>query len=190
MSPSGLIVSLVLLVVGALFAWFTWTQIARTQVFHLPAYNPPLVAVAAALGAMLLLIFAALGPARQLGTGAAMRPPSPWLLGLGGAVWAVLVFGLCLLAFGIAPDFPPAAGIGGGVALSALVIALLPRFADHPDWRPVHGYGLMFGTMIGSMAISFIAFIGATPADLWFKITADAIAFLLLAWLGRFLKAR
>jgi len=135
MNVPGIAVSLVLLVVGALFAWFTWTQIARTQVFHLPAYNPPLVAVAASVVAILLLILAALGPARRLGAERPMPPPSPWLLGLGGAIWAVLVFGLCLLAFGIVPAFPPSAAIGGGIALSAvslifaaiLYLGLLPR---------------------------------------------------------------
>jgi hypothetical protein len=188
MSKSGIAVSLVLLTLGSFLAWFSWTQIARVQVFHLAAYNPPLVAVLAALAAILLLILAALGPARRFGMGAAMRPPSPWLLGLGGAIWAVLVFGLCVLAFGIDPDFPPAAAIGGGIALSALVIALLPRFTAHPDWRPVHGYGLLFGTMIGSMAVTFTGFFGAAPADLWFKVVVDAIAFILLAWLGLRLK--
>jgi len=188
MSRAGIIVSLVLLAVGCLLAWFSWTQIARVQVFHLPAYTPPLVAVLAALAAIFLLILAALGPARRLGSDRAMRPPSPWLLGLGGAIWAILVFGLCLLAFGIAPDFPPAAAIGGGVALSALVIVLLPRFAAHPGWRPIHGFGLVFGTMIGSMGVSFVGFIGGDPADLWFKIVADAIAFVLLLWLGLRLK--
>jgi hypothetical protein len=188
MSRAGLIVSLVLLVLGAFLAWFSWTQIARVQVFHLPAYDPPPVAVLAALAAIALLILAALGPARRLGAGAAMRPPSPWLLGFGGAIWAVLVYGLCLLAFGIEPGFPPAAAIGGGVALSAFVIALLPRFAAHPGWRLVDGYGLLFGTMIGAMAISFIGFIGAAPADFWFKVIADGIAFVLLLWLGLRLK--
>jgi hypothetical protein len=187
MSKAGIIVSLVLLVVGGLFAWFTWTQIARTQVFHLPAYNPPIVAVVVALAAIAFLVMAALGPARRIAA-APLKPPSPWLLGLGGAIWAILVFGLCLLAFGINPDFPPAAAVGGGIALSALVIALLPRFAAHPDWRPIHGYGLLFGTMIGSMGVSFIAFIGATPADLWFKIVADIIAFAMMFWLGLRLK--
>jgi hypothetical protein len=61
---------------------------------------------------------------------------------------------------------------------------LLPRFAAHSDWRPVHGYGLLFGTMIGSMGVTFIGFIDAAPADLWFKIAADAVAFVLLLWLG------
>jgi hypothetical protein len=188
MSRAGLAVSLVLLTIGGLLAWFSWTQIARVQVFHLPAYNPPLAAVLIALAAIGLLVFAALGPARRLGADRPASPPSPWLLGLGGAIWAILVFGLCLLAFGIAPDFPPAAAIGGGVALSALAIASLPRFAAHPGWRPLHGYGLVLGTMTGSMGISFIGFLGAADADFWFKLVVDAIAFVLLLWLGLRLK--
>src|SRR4051794_7140694 len=67
MSKSGIMVSLVLFGLGSFLAWFSWTQIARIQVFHLAAYNPPLVAVLAALGAILLLVLAALGPARRFG---------------------------------------------------------------------------------------------------------------------------
>jgi hypothetical protein len=188
MSRGGITVSLVLLTLGALLAWFSWTQIARTEVFHLPPYDPPLVAVVAALAAIVLLILGALGPARRLGAARALNPPSPWLLGLGGAVWAILVFGLCLLAFGIAPAFPPAAAIGGAFASIALVVTLLPRFAAHPGWGPMHRYGLVFGTMTGSMGVSFVGFIGAADADRWFKIIVDAVAFALFVWLGLRLK--
>jgi hypothetical protein len=187
MSKAGIAVSMALLGIGSFLAWFSWTQFARPNVFHLPVYNPPLPAMLAALAAMLVLILAALGPARRIAA-APLKPPSPWLLGLGGAIWAVLVFGLCVLAFGIKPDFPPAAAIGGGVALSALVIALVPRFAAHSGWRPAHAYALVFGMMTGSMGVTFVGFLGAAPADLWFKIVADAIAFALFVWLGLRLK--
>ena len=185
MSRAGLAVSLVLLAAGTFLAWFSWTQIARVQVFHLPAYSPPLPAVAASLATIVLLILAALGPARRLRAARPATPPSPWLLGLGGAVWAMLLFGLCLLAFGIAPDFPPAAAVVGGILLGAVAIALLPRFFAHPGWRPAHAYGLAFGTMIGSMSISFLGFIGAMDADFWFKAIVDGLAFLLFVLLGR-----
>jgi hypothetical protein len=187
MSKAGIVVSLVLLALGSLLAWFSWTQFARPNVFHLPVYNPPLPAILAALVTMLVLAAAALGPARRIST-APLNPPPPWLLGIGGAIWAVLVYGLCLLAFGIEPDFPLVAAIGGGVGLSVLVLFFLPRFAAHPGWRPHHAYGLVLGTMTGSMAVSFIGFLYAAPADFWFKVVVDAIAFVLLLWLGLRLK--
>jgi hypothetical protein len=184
LSRAGIVVALALFAIGAFFAWFSWTQIARTQVFHLPPYTPPLPAVLAALAAMLALVWTALGPAKRIRVPPPAPPPSPWLLGGAGAVWAMLWYGLCLLAFGIAPHVPPAAAIGPAVLVAALAIAQLPRFTAHPGWGRRHAFGLFYGTLIGAMGVSFIGFIGAAPADLWFKVAADAAALLLLGWLG------
>ena len=97
----------------------------------------------------------------------------------GGGLGDPLV-GLCVLAFGIAPHVPPAAAIVGAVALTAGVIALLPHWAAGAGWRRAHDYALILGALIGSMAVSFVGFIGAADADLWFKIAADLLALVLL----------
>jgi hypothetical protein len=138
---------------------------------------------------MLALTLLAFGPARTW-KATAMKPMSPWLLGLGGAIWSVLVFGLSLLAFGIDPDFPPAGAVGGGLALAVVAIALVPRLVAHPDWRDQHRFGLFAGTLVGMMGAMFLGFIGATPADLWFKLVTNALATLWLVWFGFRLKAR
>src|SRR4051812_16405345 len=39
---TGIVIVGVLFVLGSLLAWFTWTHIARVEVFHQPAYQPPL----------------------------------------------------------------------------------------------------------------------------------------------------
>jgi hypothetical protein len=190
MNLAGTIVTLILFVPASLLAWYAWTHIARIRVFHVPAFDPPLGHVLIALAAMLVLVLLAFGPARHWGREAPLEPWSPWLLGLGSALWSVLVFGLSLLAFGIAPDVPPAAAVGGGVALAAVAIALVPRFAAHPAWRDLHGFGLFAGALSGMMGAMFLAFIGATPADLWFKLVTDALALLWLVWFGLKLRGR
>jgi hypothetical protein len=188
MNLAGTIVTLLLFVPASLLAWYAWTHIARTQVFHVPAFDPPLVHILVALATMLALVLLAFGPARRWGRVAPLNPWSPWLLGLGAAFWSVLVFGLSLLAFGIAPAFAPAGAVGGGIALAAVAIALVPRFAADPDWRDVHRFGLFAGALCGMMGAMFLGFIGAAPADLWFKIVTDALALLWLVWFGLKLK--
>jgi hypothetical protein len=183
MSRAGILVSILLFAVGSLLAWYSWTQVARPLVFRVPLYSPTPLAMALAFLAMGLLVVAALGPARHLATAPA-KPPSPWLLGLAGAVWATFWYGLCVLAFGIDPQFPPAAAVGFGLFLVVLILAVLPRYTGHPAWSPIHAHGLLFGTMAGAMTISFVGFLYDRGIDFWFKLAVDLVAIVLLAWLG------
>ncbi len=176
-------------VVGALFvlacfpAWFLWTQIARVQVFHQPAFNPPMTHVLLASFTMAALIFAAIGPGRRALTGVSvpLPPPSPWLLALGAAVAASAWYGMVLLAFGIRPTFPPGLAVAVGLAIAALAIYLLPRYAAHPAWWDSHRVSLVLGAVIATMAVNFFGFIYATSKlDLYGKIILDVIATVLL----------
>ncbi len=170
--------------IGCLFAWFSWTQIARVKVFHLPPYPPPLAAVLAALGAMAVLAFLALGPWRRAFTPArAKQPPSPWLVALCGIAWSAVLYAMVLLAFGIAPQIPPAVPISGWIVAVAAALGVLPHWTAHPDWRPAHRYALIFGVVGSAMAVSFVGFIGAAPVDLWFKVATNLVAVALLLWL-------
>jgi hypothetical protein len=181
--PGAILIGL-LFALGCFFAWFTWTQIARTKVFHQPPYAPPLGWVVVALVAIALLIFIALRlPSKP--SGRSFTPPWPWLLGLLGAIWAVLWFGLVVLAFGINPSFPEAAAGAGGLGIVALLVIFIPRWAAHPEWGRRHDYAVIAGSLIGSMAVSFVGFIGSLNADLWFKIIVDLLAVAGLVWLGR-----
>ncbi|HVZ65176.1 MAG TPA: hypothetical protein VG936_11440 [Lacunisphaera sp.] len=187
----GLVLTPALFAVGSFLAWFTWTQIARTKVFHQPAFNPPLVAVATALVAIISLVFAAVGPCRAwLARGSSPRPPpSPWVLGLAGGLWAVPLYGLVLLGFGVAPAFPPALAVVAGVGLVIAALLTVPRWSAHPAWERRHAFGLVFGTMLGAMLVSFVGFIGAARMDLYFKIIVDLAAVGYLSYLSRRLRS-
>ena len=185
-SVAGLTVVAVLFFLGSFLAWYSWTQIARPSVFHVPAYNPPPGAILIATCAIGVLIFLALGPYRDVLSrpSTPLRPPPPWLLGTAGALWAVLWYGLVLLGFGIAPWFPPAVAVVAGLLLAAVALVSLPRWSADPRWRRGHEFGLIFGTMLGSMMVGFIGFIGAAPVDLFFKILVNLLAVALLIALG------
>jgi hypothetical protein len=185
-SRVGAVVTGVFFAIGGFMAWFSWTQIARPKVFHLPAFNPPLAAVAIAGLLIAGLFLAALGPARRAlaAPAAPLSPPSPWLIGGLAALWAVLWYGLVVLAFGLKPDFPPAVAVTAGLATTALVLWLQPRWTASPLWRTAHDYALVAGATAGSMAVGFVGFIGATPQDLYFKVITNLVAVALLAWLG------
>jgi hypothetical protein len=185
-SRAGLVAVISFFLLGSYLAWYSWTRIARPNVFHVPAYNPPLEAVLTAAAAISILIFAALGPCRNVlaRPSAPLTPPPPWLLGTAGSIWAVLIYGLVLLAFGVAPSFPPSVAISTGLLLAAGVLLFLPRWTADPRWRSSHQFAVIVGTMLGSMMAGFIGFIGAARADLYFKIIVDALAVTFMIALG------
>lgn len=184
-NKGGLILFSILFLLGSFAAWFTWTQIARVKVFHLPAYTPSLLLVSSAVTVIALLIFMASGKSNNTSVQIMkFKLPPSWVFVVSGAIWSILLFGLALLGFGIQPAFPPIIAILGGLVLAGLAIYLLPRWANNSAWRPMDSFSIIFGVMLGSMLITFVGFIGALPKDLYFKIIVDAIAIILLAILG------
>jgi hypothetical protein len=175
------------LVLACFPAWYSWTQIARPQFFHVPVYNPPLTHVLAAIATIGALIFVALGPWRRALTGvsAPLPPPNSWLLGAGSAIAAAVWYCLCLLAFGIRPAFPAGIAVAVGLGIASLAIWLLPRYAAHPAWRDTHRAGIALGAVISTMTVTFAGFIyGASKLDLYGKVVLDVIGTILLVWLA------
>jgi hypothetical protein len=185
LSKTGGAIVILFFALGCFLAWFSWTQIARVKVFHLPPYTPPLAAVLVAVGAMAVLAFLALGSRRNAFTPArAKLPPSPWLVALCGIAWSALLYAMVLLAFGIAPQVPPAVPVGAWAIAVAVALGVLPHWTAHPDWRPAHRYALIFGVVGSAMAVSFFGFQGSPLPDIYFKIATNVIAVVLLVWLG------
>lgn len=187
----GIIATILLFLVGSFLAWYSWTQIARTQVFHVPAYNPPLHLVVFAIILIALFIFMAMGPFRNKlipSSVSSIKILSPWMTLMVGMLWAVVLYGIVLLAFGILPTFPPVLAIVVGLVLSALALYLVPRWTAHPGWNSVQSFSLIFGIMLGSMMAGFIGFIGSAPMDLYFKIIVNIIAVILMIRLGKRIK--
>lgn len=183
----GWFVLIPLLLLGCLLAWFSWTQIARVKVFHLPAYRPPASAILLSIAAIGILILTALRikqPSLR-----SMRPLPPIALGIIGGIWAALLFGLVLLGFGADPAFPEWIAITVTIVfLVILPIAILPRMTSHPEWTIQHQFGLTCGTIIGSMAAGQLGFIDTHGPDLYFKIISNIVAVILLIVLGIHLK--
>jgi hypothetical protein len=175
-----------LFVPGCFFAWFTWTQIARTKVFHLEPYTPPPFQMAIAAASIALLIALATGPLRhQLARRSnGLHPPHPLALFLLSGIATIVIFGLTLLGFGISPTFPPLAAVMIGLTLIVLLIAFLPRFYAHKSWTTWHQVAILYGAILTNMAIFFVGFIGATPLDFYGKVIVDTISVVLLFWLA------
>lgn len=182
LSKSGLIVSVVYFAVSCFFAWFSWTQIARTKVFHLPPFTPPPVSMALAFTAIVVLILVALGPARRrlARPSSPLSPPPALLTGVVACVMAVLWYGLIVLAFRAAPNVPPLAAASAGIVLALVMTLLFSRWSAHQRWSTAQRFAVVLGAMLGSMGVGFVGFIGAAPLDLYGKAILDGIALVFL----------
>jgi len=187
---SGVILFSILFLTGCTGAWFTWTQIARIKVIHLAPYTPPITLLGIAILVIISLVAIAFKfPAlpRKGVTAPTYIPPS-WLVFILGITWSILLFGVSVLAFGIAPKFPPIIAVIISLGLGIVPIILLKRWSENPQWKSMHRFSTIFGTILGYTLISFVGFIGALRADLYFKIIMDIAAIVLMILLGLKLK--
>jgi len=183
LSKTGLAIVGFLFPIGAVMAWYGWTQIARVKTFHLPPYTPTHHEFAAALAAIVLLLIWAIKFPPRLASD--VSPPSPILLGIGGAVWSTLWFGLCVLAFGLAPQLSAPAVFAVFLLLALIVLACMIRWGASAAWTERHSFGLFFGTLGGAMLATFAGFQGGATMDIAFKAATNLIALVLMILLGR-----
>ncbi len=183
LNRTGAIVTTILFLIGCGFAWFTWTQIARVKVFHQPAYSPPIAAIALALLAIVGLIAAAFRIGGKPPSSRSSSPPSTWLPFMLATIWAVALYGLVVIAFGIAPTLPPAIPLGLGAALAAAAL-MIPLWSRHPNWTAMHTWSAASGAVTGTMLASFVGFVQSIDSDFWFKTITNILALIGLIALG------
>lgn len=185
-SKGGVILFSILFLLGSFAAWFTWTQIARVKVFHVPAYKPTFGLVVIAIIVIAFLVFMATGKfaSKSLLSKQKLNLPAISILMASGGLWSILLFGLVLLGFGIQPSFPPIIAVCVGLILVFAPVYFLPRWINNPGWDRMQTFSVIFGVMLGSILITFVGFIGAVPKDLYFKIIMDALAIIFLITLG------
>jgi hypothetical protein len=189
----GLIAASLVFLLGSSIAWYSWTQVARTKVFHMPEYQPPPLAILLAIGAILLLVSSAFSRWTSPRPGrpeTARSVPEPRLVGviafLFGLPWTVLV----LLGFGAAPTVPFEIPMIAGVAWVGAVLFLITRWTSSRAWDDRHRFAIVCGGVAACMVGGFVIFAvgGALPIDWIGKAVLNVIAALWLAWLGRSLR--
>jgi hypothetical protein len=179
LSRKGMWLVAALFLGGAYLAWYSWTRIARPQVFHVPAYHPSAVCLAAALVLIAALVFLGLRKRPHAVNPGHFTPPPAVLAGAGG-LWAVLLEGLVILAFGLDPAFPPVVALLCGAILAGAPLFWMPRWTSAVQWSRRHLFFLLSGTLAGLMAGGYAAYVGSLARDLHFKIIANGAAVILL----------
>jgi hypothetical protein len=119
-----------------------------------------------------------------------INSPASWVLYISGFIWAVILYGIVILAFGIAPQFPPAAAVLVAMFLASIPVFILPGFIEDKTWNELKSYSVVSGVISGSMVAGFIGFIGSANMDLYFKLFINIIAFVLLVILWNKIRNR
>ncbi len=168
-------------------AWFGWNVVARVRYGHLPAYSLPNIDAIIASVAIFILLFLAVGPFRRAlaGTAKPMSPPHPLVVAILGVVFSVIMFGLTVMAFGIAPAISPAIPLAVCAVTALVTLAVVPGWMAHARWGKWHDVALTYGAVVGNCGVMFLGFLNpdTAPIDLWGKTVLDAIAALMLLWL-------
>ena len=188
LSKTGLAIVGILFPIGSVMAWYGWTHIARVNTFHMPLYNPTHGEFAAALAVIAILFAWAIKFPPRLAASA--TPPSPALLGVGGAVWSALWFGLVVLAFGQMPQLSAPAVFVCFLLLILAVLFGMVSWGARAGWTERHGFSLFFGTLGGAMLATFEGFQGGAAMDIAFKLATNLIALMLMILFGRAVSAR
>lgn len=183
---SGVIFIILLFFIGSFLAWYSWTQIARPKVFHVPAYNPDIVKIliAVVIIAGLILLSLKLLTKNLVRITKPLALPPLWGLTIIGGLWAILLYGIAILSFGEMPFVNPTIPVCAGIILAIAALYLIPRWISNPGWQARHQFAIIFGTTSGSWIAGFLGFIGAEPKDLYFKIVVDVIAVILMIMLA------
>ncbi len=188
----GLILASLAFVLGSFVAWYSWTQVARVQVFHLPEYQPPLLDILLAVVAIVLLVATAFSPRTSPQPQREGSAPRPWLVGLTaflfGCPWCLLV----LLGFGVAPTIPFVIPMIAGIGWAGTAFWLVMRWTSLQDWQDMHRFAVVFGGVGACMVAGFLVFRigGALPIDWISKLIFNLVAVFLLARLGQQLRRR
>lgn len=176
--------------VGALIAWYLWTQQARTIVFHAAPYDPPVTLLLAGVAAIVLLCILARhfrrnpADAAESVTSRRGRSPAPSLVCLGaltlGLAWQLLL-GLVLYI----PEKPPLAAVMlGGIAWSVLSFMLVRRWASGQNWGDRHAWGLVFGALLACMIPGYLDLSAWSRLDVIGKLGSNALAVVGMLALG------
>jgi hypothetical protein len=179
-------------VAGSFMAWFLWTQQARPKAFHVPVYHPPVATILSGAAAILLLALAA-SLVRRTGCTARSEPaPRPWLLILMALFLGLPWYGLMVLVFGPAQEFPLLLPMAGAMIWAAGLFLLIRHWAISNRWQDAHRWALCFGALLVCIIGGFLGASTFSQLDLIGKSILNALGIagmiLLRANLARRLK--
>jgi hypothetical protein len=152
----GIVISTVMFLFGSFIAWFTWTQRALPNVFHVPVYHPPAVTIALALLSIVVLAVVAYA-ARGIGrTSSTRTPPRPWLVAVVALILGFPWYGLMFVVFGGSTTLPLWIPMVMASIWAVATWLVVGRWTTSSGWQDVHRWALGFGALLVCMLAGFL----------------------------------
>ena len=183
----GLVVAGLTFLLGALLAWFLWTQVARPKKFHVPPYHPSSLLLGIGAAASVLLVICAYALRRRKQTSPDhQRTPRAWVVGLAVLILASGWYVLITLVFAptLQPHFSFWFVMAAGVVWAVIAYALLRNWSSADGWSDLHRWAAAFAATLVCMLAGFGGSSAWPRMDLIAKIVMNVVAFLGLVWLG------
>ncbi len=180
----GLVISAVVFLLGSFIAWFTWTQQARTVVFHAPKYSPPPQLILCGLLAIVALVLAG-WRLSGLRDPVSHPTPKPWLVAVGVFVLSLPWWILISLVFIPSVPVSPAIPLAAGLVWAILAYAVIRRWSSGSDWGDLHRFAIVFSAILVCMLGGFLGSSAWPRVDLIGKVILNVIAVVALLALAR-----
>jgi hypothetical protein len=186
----GMVISGVAFVFGSFLAWFLWIKRARSMVFHVPDYQPPLATLLVGIAAIISLVFVGYRlRTLQARPNPARTAPRPWRVVLTTMV-LVLPWYLLMSVLFIPKPVPEWLPLLGGLAWAALAILTIRRWSSASGWQDMHRWALSFGALLFSMAAGFLGSAYWSRVDVMGKVILNIIALAGMIALARSIRKR
>lgn len=180
---TGSVLSIAAFTVAAFVAWFSWTQMVRTQQMHRP-YTLPAVYLVVALAAIAVLIGGAFSLGRRRLPKAQRKPPTPPTVFAVTVALALPWFAPVLMSLGLLSAVPAPPSVAWQILWGSVSFVLANRWSSSAVWDERHRVAAVAGALLASMAAGFGLFAlgGALLVD-WIGKAALDVAAMILLWL-------
>lgn len=172
----GLVLSCVVFVLGSFVAWYLWTQMARPNVFHVPAYDPPAVTILLGVLAIVLLTVGAHAARGSGPSPSARRAAPPWVVALAALLLGFPWYFLMVVVF--APGLTLALWIPMVLACvwGALAFGVVQWMSAGAGWNDRHRWALCLGALLVCMIAGFLGAASWSRLDTIAKAVMNVVA--------------
>jgi hypothetical protein len=181
----GIVIASAVFLVGSFIAWFAWTRQARPNVFHVPAYHPPLPTVLAGVCAIALLAVGAYLARQSWRDPSPGTPPRPWVVAITALVLGLPWYALMILVFGPPRELPLLVPVVIATAWAAAAFFVIKRWSLTSGWGDMHRWALCLGALLVCMVGGFLGASVWPIMDIVAKAVLNVLAIVCLAGLAR-----
>ncbi len=185
----GMVISALVFIFGSFIAWFLWIKQARPKAFHVPDYQPPLVAFLVGIAAIVAFVLIGYWSRTLRPAPTSRTAPGLWTVALTTMVLVLPWYMLMSVLF-IPKPISAWLPVIVGLMWAALAIFTIRRWSSAVGWQDMHRWALSSSAVLFSMAAGFLGSAYWSQVDVFGKLILNIIAVIGMIVLGRSIRQR